>query len=851
VLWGLSLLVLLCPGVDAKAQSQARGVTVTGIVLDPTRAWMTDAAVTLSQGSDTVASAVTDSMGKFSFANVTDGNYSIEVIRDGFQRSVTPLRVRTTSPAPLTIVLALPRLDSQVSVEGDAPEQISTEIAENRDAASVNQSLLDQVPVFDEDYVATMSAFLDSASVGTGGPQLMVNGVEATNIPVSTSAIQEVRINQNPYSADISRPGRGTIDIITKEGTSEYHGTFNFIFRDSSLNARDPFSLTRAPEQRRIFEGYLSGPIGHSKSTSFLLSGHRQEEDLQSTVFAQEPSGLIQESVPSPKRDSQISLRIGHQFTANHAMYVQGNEWEYPSLNQGVGGFVLPEAGYNSKQWEREVLINDRWSITTKWLNQFQVLFGWEHHATYSTNPAPQIVVLNEFTAGGGQTDLLGTERHMQLNEIVSWSSGKHFVKFGLSLPDISQRGIVNHNNIGGTYIFASLADYINNNPETFKLQQGSGTVVYTQKEMGLFVQDDYKVRANFSISIGLRYNWQNYLHDNTQFAPRLAFAYSPDKRQKTVIRGGAGIFYDRTGPGAIGDLLLYNGQLLQSFTVDNPSYPNPGPLNEQPVDIVRFDPALKEPYTIQYSVGVERQLAKRTSLAVTYNGSVGISLFRSRDINAPLPPTYLVVPDPALGVVRQIESSGRQISNSLDVTLRGDVTRYFTGLAQYTISRTYNNTGGIAWFPANQYDLTGEWARADFDQQHRLNLLESFHPGKGFTLGVGLTLATGKPYTWTTGMDPYGTGFSVPNARPTGVPRNSLQGPGYSDLDLRLSRDFFLSKDKKEMGKVATIAFDAFDVLNHVNYMSYVGDQGSAFFGQPVSAFPTRRLQLTTRFKF
>ena len=126
---------------------------------------------------------------------------------------------------------------------------------------------------------------------------------------------------------------------------------------------------------------------------------------------------------------------------------------------------------------------------------------------------------------------------------------------------------------------------------------------------------------------------------------------------------------------------------------------------------------------------------------------------------------------------------------------------------------------------------------------------MESFNPGKSFTIGVGLAIASGKPYTLTTGQDPFHTGLA--NERPAGVPRNSLQGPGTVNLDLRVSRDFFLSKDKKEKGKVVTFGFDAFDVINHVNYPNFVGVQSSPFFGRAVSALPTRRLQLTSRFKF
>ena len=325
-------------------------------------------------------------------------------------------------------------------------------------------------------------------------------------------------------------------------------------------------------------------------------------------------------------------------------------------------------------------------------------------------------------------------------------------------MPDLSLRDIVNHNNFGSTYYFTSLKDYGAKTPYAFRQQQGTGTVSYWDDQLAGFVQDEYRFRPNLSFSFGLRYNWQNHLLDNAQFAPRFAFAYSPDKKRKTVIRGGAGFFYDRTGAGPPGDLLLFNGVTLRNVQILNPTYPDPfsggGSLATLAPDVVQFDPTIREPYTIQYSLGVERQLAKRTTLAVTYNGSRGIDLFRSRDINAPLPPDYKMIPNPAIGILRNIESSGRQAANSLEITLRGQMTRYATGLVQYTLSHTDNNTGGVTWYPANQYDLSGEWSRADFDQRHRLNLLESFSPGKQLTFGVGLQLASGKPYT-----DDSGTG--------------------------------------------------------------------------------------------
>jgi Carboxypeptidase regulatory-like domain len=486
----------------AGAQVAPRGGPVAGTVLDPSGASMPDAAVALRRGDGQIAASTqTDLMGKFLFPSVPEGTYSIEVEHEGFKGSATTIRVTSQPPSPVKIVLSLAEVGSEVSVSAsDTTAEVSTSTAENADAATVDQNLLQAVPVFDQDYLATMSNFLDAGALGNSGTQLIVDGMAATSVGVTSSAIQEVRINQNPYSAEFPRPGRASIEVITKSTTTQYHGTLNFIFRDSYFNGRDPFALVRAPEQRRIWEGALTGPLGSSKTTSFLLSGHRQEEDLQSFVYANGPSGLIQESVSSPKRDTQLSFRLTHQFRPEHAVFWQYNEWDYPSSNQGVGGFVLPEAATESKQWEREFVFNDRLSLSPHWLSQFQILVGRERHQILSASTAQKTVVQDAFTAGGAQSNRLDTESHFQLNEIVSWSSGRHAVKFGLNIPDWSRRGIDNYNNFGGTFYFASLADYAAANPYAFRQQLGSGHVTYWQEELGGFVQDEYRARPNLSL---------------------------------------------------------------------------------------------------------------------------------------------------------------------------------------------------------------------------------------------------------------------------------------------------------------------------------------------------------------
>jgi outer membrane receptor protein involved in Fe transport len=847
------MVLLIVTATTGVSQASLDRSTLTGIVHDQTGAAIAGAKVELSINNILKQSTTTDQSGSFRFNRVPPAKYQVQATSQGFEPTSMDVTIGSQPLAPLNISLVIASVQAETTVTNETA-QISTESSENKDSVTLSEQSLSNLPVFDKDYVGAMSRFLDPGSISTSGATLIVNGMEVNNLGVSSSAIKEIKINQDPYSAEFQRPGRGRIEVTTKPGSTDYHGTFNFIFRDAHLNARDPFALIRPPEQRRIYEGYFSGPIRHSKKTSFLLSVNRNDEDLQSIVFAQGPVGTIQQNVPAPVRNLLFAAQISHALSDTNSFSVRYSYLGERTNNQGVGGTILPEAGLNYRNMEQEINYSQQTVLSPKLVNNFRLLLGVERLSNTSISRDPKIVVLDAFTGGGAQADLLRTEYHAQLMEMLSYSTGKHLIKMGINIPDLSRRGLNNNINSAGTFYFSSLSDYQQRRPYSFVQQQGNGHLVFLEKQLGLFVQDEYHLRKNLMVSYGVRYDWQNYFHDNNNFAPRFSFAYAPGKSQKTVIRGGAGVFYDRSGNRPIQDILLFNGSRLRLYVLPNPGYPDPlnagASLTGQPVSVTRLEPNIIIPYTIQYSLGIEHQLRKTTTLAITYLGSRGVNQFRSRDINAPLPPNYSTRPDPSIGVLREIESAGRRVSDSVEISLRGNVTHFFNGMAQYRLASAHDNTSGINYLPPNTYDLSGEWARSDFDRRHRFELLGTINPSKLFNLGVSLSLYSGLPYTLTTGLDEFHTGTA--NARPAGVLRNSLQGPGYTDLDLRWSRDFSLVKGKKkDEGVKATVALDAFNVLNQLNYVSFIGNLRSPFFGQAVAAQPARRLQLSFRLKF
>ncbi|HEV7746314.1 MAG TPA: TonB-dependent receptor [Pyrinomonadaceae bacterium] len=845
--------LVLITSLIGYAQSPSARNSMSGQVQDQVGAAISGASVELVTGSVTQESTTTDQSGTFRFNRLVAGKYQVKVISVGFATATVDVVVGAQPLPPLKVVMAIASLQQEATVTSE-PATISTEATDNKDTVALSEQSLSNLPVFDQDYIGAMSRFLDPGSVGTNGVSLVVNGMEVPNLGVSPSAIKEIKINQDPYSAEYQRPGRGRIEVTTKPGSPEYHGTFNFIFRDAHLNARDPFALTRPPEQRRIYEGYLSGPVGGSKKTSFLLSISRKEEDLQAVVVAEGLAGAIRANVPAPSRTLQFSGQITHAVSDTNTFSVRESLLIESVNNQNVGGTTLAEAGINSRNMEQEITFSHQIVLSPKLVNNFRLLLGVERQYNESVNDNRRIVVQDAFTGGGAQANSLRTEYHAVLSETLSYSSGKHLIKGGINIPDLSRRGYDNNINTAGTFFFSTLANYAAGVPFSFVQQQGNGHVVFLEKVIGLFVQDEYHPRKNLMFSAGLRYDWQNFFHDHNNFAPRLSFAYSPGKTQKTVIRGGAGVFYDRSGARPIQDILLFNGVRLRQFVLVNPTYPDPFssgvPLSSQPVSIVRLEPNIRIPYLLQYSFSLERQLQKSTTLAVTYLGSRGFAQFRSRDINAPLPPAFLRRPNTSIGVLREIESQGRRATDSLEFALRGNVTRFFSGMAQYRLAFAHDNTSGINYLPPNAYDLSGEWGRSDFDRRNRFELLGNINPGKLLNLGVSVSAYSGQPYTLITGIDQFHTGTA--NGRPAGVSRNSLQGPAYVDLDLRWSRDFIVRKSKKKDGDIkATLALDAFDVLNQVNYSSFIGNLSSPFFGQAIAAQPPRRLQLSFRLKF
>jgi outer membrane receptor protein involved in Fe transport len=462
-----------------------------------------------------------------------------------------------------------------------------------------------------------------------------------------------------------------------------------------------------------------------------------------------------------------------------------------------------------------------------------------------------RVVVSDAFTGGGAQADRLTTEFHTAITWLLTQTAGRHTLKYGINIPDWSRRGLSDRTNQLGTFSYASLAGYAAGSPFAAVVQRGDPRTIFVETNVGGFLQDEWQIRRNLQLSLGARYDWQNYFGDTNNFAPRIAAAWSPERARKLVLRIGAGYFFDRSGPGPIWDVLRFNGVQLRRYVLggsDLSAFIASGSILA-PTGVQRLASNIALPNVAQFSATAEYQLAKKTTLAAGYVGFRGVEQLRSRDANAPLPPLFGARPDSSVNAVREIESAGRVQGDSFEVTVRGALGPRATGTAQYTFGRTLTNTGGVNWYPANSFNPAGEWGRADTDRRHQFNLLGTASLHRWLNFGFSLSLLSGVPFNITTGRDDNGDGIAID--RPAGVARNTGIGPGYATVDLRWFREVRFRPALKDKSPALTFSVDALNLLNKVNAMNYVGALSSPFFGQAVATQPARRLQIGARFQF
>lgn len=841
----LAILLLL-----SASAVNAQELEVAGIALDPSGASVGNAVVEL-KGSFGIQCTLTDDLGRFALELLTPGDYELRISAPNFETCVQKLNIEE-SLTDVVCELAIAGQTESIEVVAADSLETSADPAENADRVEISTDTLQLLPALDGDVVGAVSGLLGDGSFGSDGGSLVVDGMETSDLGVSPSAIQEIRINKDPYSAEFSRPGNTRIEVITKKGAESLHGQLNLRVRNYLLDARNAFANERPDQRRFAAEGNLVGPIGKGGRHSFVLSGEHDRDRESAIIFATTPEGAYQQTVLAPEIDTEISARWDYHPSYEQALSLRYEFEQESESNNGVGGFSLPEAGSNGKDSDHGAY----WSYS-RVLGPASV-FSWtgrvgrQKGREWSLNDSPRVVVVDAFTSGGAQTDNRETEVYAESAGILSYQKSRHALRMGVLLRDLERTQFTDSDNFGGTFRFATLQDYEAGRPLSYSVRTGNPDLKFWNVAIAGFIQDNIRVNQRSTLALGLRYDRQNYGPDLDNIAPRASFAFALGPQSKTTIRVGAGIFYDNIGSGAYEDRLRFDGVRVRELLLRNPAYPEPETTSSGSVapNLVSWAPRLITPYIGQYSASVERRLTEGVVLSASWINSVGVGLLRSRDLNAPLP-ELAVRPNSEVGIHRQLESSAREETHNLNAQLRGRLSEYFQGTLRYSWGRAFNNVEDDDELPANSRDLSREWGPAGFDRRHRLDVVGSFDIKNWFQLGVVFEADSPAPYTLTTGQDENRDGLT--GDRPLGVGRNSERGAASTNLDVRLSRTFEVTGLKSADGDPTRLALtiDAFNILNTVNPRGFVGNLSSPLFGQATSAGEARRLQAGLRWSF
>src|SRR5579862_1195533 len=890
----LVTLFLVAAVFAATANAQTGTGSLRGQVVDPSGAVVANATVLVLPAQGAAITATTNKDGGFDVKTLLPGKYTVQVFATGFaQFEAKDVAITAGSAAVLNVHLSIEVQKEKVEVS-ETSTQLDTSSEANANSITIKGKDLEALSD-DPDEMQDELTALAGPSAGPNGGQMYIDGFTAGQLPPKSS-IREIRINQNPFSAEYDQLGYGRIEVFTKPGTDQFHGQFFASGNDSTFNTPNPFAGSEPPYYSTQYNGNLGGPLGKSASFFFNIERRNINELAAINTPYFDPSNpdntQIIESVPNPRQRTNISPRFDWAVNKNNTLTARYQYWRDTETNNGIGVFSLPTLAYYSKEIEHTVQISDTQVFGAKVVNEtrFQYVRDNSYQDPVDTNPT--VNVLGNFVGGGNSTGLYNdNENRYELQNYTSIVKGNHMVKFGgrfratqdnnssvsgfngtFTFSALNETTDSNGNVIGGTpsncatlggnpacpLAYAYAAQQIHNNGGgtayatqlTYTLGQPSSVVNYY--DGGLYIQDDWRVLPNFTLSSGLRFETQNAIHDKGDWGPRLGFAWGVKGRSSppiVVIRGGYGIFYDRFQVQQLLELERLNGTVQQQYIINNPTcfpgvdvaltnFSNCGPVGTSGSNTNQLTPPMHAPYNFQGRVSVERQVTKSATVSATYLNSRGFDQLVTINASAPYPGTPCGVGGlPACapivgGNVFRYVSEGNFKQNQLIVNTNVRIGSKVQMFGFYTLGYANSDTAGLgasggsgsgsSSFPSNSYNISQDWGRGSFDIRNRLFLGGSIALPYLIRFNPFMVVSSGAPYNLTSPIDingdqiyndrpsldshtacPLGTApngstycttlgtFDATGVTGTPLPINYATGPAHFVMNLRLSKTF------------------------------------------------------------
>jgi hypothetical protein len=811
------LLLLLAAG---GLMGQTAPGSLHGQVTDPSGAVIPEATVMLTAPSGTEVTTRASAQGSYELKGLAPGKYTVSAAADGFAPSAPQqLSLASGQTQQLNIKLEINVRQEKVDVQ-DQGTTVDTNPENNASAIILKGKDLDALSDDPDELQSELQA-LAGPSAGPNGGQIYIDGFTGGQIPPKAS-IREIRINQNPFSAEYDKLGYGRIEIFTKPGTNQFHGQASVNGNDSAFNSLwSPVEIAQPAYHSELFNGNVSGPI--DKNVSFFFNLERRDIDSISVVDATvldanlNPAPFNQ-AIANPSTRTNITPRLDFQLSPNNTLMVRYQFTRNTESNEGVGQFSLyPSQAYDLKDTEHTLQISDTQVINANIVNEtrFQYIRDSNNQSALQASGVA-IATLGAFTSGGNEVgSVLDHENHFELQNYTSIVHGRHFIKVGGRLratTDSNQSRI----DFNGMYTFPSLPAYGNTlraggvctpaspspcGPSQFSIATGPSLFQVTLFDLGLYAEDDWRIRNNIILSYGLRFETQSGISDHADPAPRLSFSWGLGKSRtpKTVLRAGFGIFYDRFTY----DLLLQAERLnadglgQKQSVVRGPPYYSTLTASEiaslvssSSVSPTYYQaaPNLRAPATMQTALSIERQLSKKATVALTYLNSRGEHQLFIDNSNAPLPGTYNPA-DPSSGVrpnaglygnanVFRYDSEGVYRQNQLIANFRSSVGSRLSVFGFYVLNYADSDlgtgspingatsvTGGFTAggasstpeFLSDPYNPMADYGRASFDAHDRGLIGGTISLPRGFRLSPFIVINSGSPYNLTVGQDLFG----------------------------------------------------------------------------------------------
>jgi hypothetical protein len=898
-------------------QACINGIRVDGTITDPTGAVIPGAQVRASNGETTT----TDTAGHYVLPCIPAPSTTLTAQADGFARGTASALAPRGGTVHVTLQLAVAAVQSDIQVNGDS--SIDSGGATATLSTKAVQGLADDP----DDFLRELQVLASDVGGDPTQATIMVDGSQNSSALPPKNSIASIRINPDLFSAKNKWPPffGGIIEITTKPGADAFHGAAFFTDSDGVFNATDPFSLTSTPAGRRRYGFELSGPI-LSKTSGFSLALEKRDIDEFNVVNAVtlDPNGGLgpngngvpeQQTVSAPQRLWIASARGDWQVTPSDIASLSFSANVNNEGNQGVGGQTLADAGYSSLVSEYDLRFHNTQTIKPNILHETHIGYSWKRTEETPLSNTPSLQVAGYFLGGGATSQNLNDrERDLEVDEDITVAHWKHTVAFGAQ-----SLGIFVHdydpNTFNDAYVFgggsAPVLDTNNNptsqtttisaleqyrrallnlpggSPTTYQATTGKPLVALTQWQVNLWAQDTWKFTQKLTLDTGFRYQLQTSPGTFANFGPRLAFEWSPDKKQTWMFHARTGLFSVATDPSDTTNVYRLNGTLQLQTTVYSPSYnapliPVPGSIQVATTNL--FSPKPFQSRSFMSYVDVEHDFAHGWHASGSFLFGEGYGLIRTVNINAPQVASSVgMPPDPtaALGAARPIapdenmveyQNSARAAGPALNLSLEQHRYKRFGLLARYGYVNFKADSPGNR-IPQSSYSNKGEWGRLDYERKNSFALFGTLNLPYKVQTAVQFDVGDGRAYDITTGTDNNGDGnftdrpsyASAPgsgvyntrfgllttNTVNGNVPANLGTMPGVIHVDMNLSRAFTLNPKDKNHPRTLTFNARSANLLNHTNVTGVNTVVSSSALGQAVAAETARRIEFGVRFEF